>query len=698
MSTQPVPSPYDVLFEPVQIGPLVTKNRFFQVPHCNGMGYRDPSAQAAMRRAKAEGGWGVVCTEEVEIHPTSDLTPYIELRAWDEKDLPALSLIASEIHAGGALAGIELVHGGLNAPNLTTRETPMATHHLPVVTYGYPPVQAREMTKQDIADLRRWHRNAVELSLRAGYDLVYIYAGHGMGAAQHFLSPRYNQRTDEYGGSARNRMRLLRELIEDAREVAEGRAAIACRISVEEPHVSDGLRREHIEEVLAEIGELPDLWDFVLGDWAADSNTSRFGPEGEQEQLVRGLKQLTSKPVVGVGRFTSPDLMVHQVRSGVLDLIGAARPSIADPFLPNKIRDGQLEQIRECIGCNVCVSGDLTMSPIRCTQNPSMGEEFRRGWHPERIRPRHAPERILVVGSGPAGLEAARALGIRGYDVVVAEGSRELGGRVLKEAALPGLAAWRRVVDYRLQTIAGLPNVEIHRESPFSADDVLEFGFEHVAVATGASWRADGVARWHTTPIPIDAGAQLLTPDDLMAGERPSGRKVVLFDDDHYYLGGVLAGLLRQEGYEVDLVTPAPLASAWTEQTLEVEKVQRDLLLAGVGIRANEVLMSVAQGSVRIENVFTGVPQDLPCDAVVMVTARLPKDALYQDLLAAGELRSVRAIGDAWAPGTIAAAVWSGRRYAEEFGSEPGSPDEPVLRREVTELWTPVPWTGSMTG
>lgn len=186
-----------------------------------------------------------------------------------------------------------------------------------------------------------------------------------------------------------------------------------------------------------------------MGSWEDDSNTSRFGPEGEQEQFVAGLKKLTSKPVVGVGRFTSPDLMVHQVKSGVLDLIGAARPSIADPFLPNKIRDGHMEKIRECIGCNICVSGDFTMSPIRCTQNPSMGEEFRRGWHPEIIRPRESSKRILVVRAGPAGLEAARALGVRGYDVTLTEATRELGGRVAKRVtpAWPG----------RLDPGAGLP-------------------------------------------------------------------------------------------------------------------------------------------------------------------------------------------------------------------------------------------------
>ena len=122
---------FDILFEPVRIGPVTAKNRFFQVPHCNGMGYRDPSAEAAMRRIKAEGGWSVVCTEQVEIHPTSDVTPYIELRAWDEKDLPALSLIATEIHAGGGLAGIELCHSGLSAANLTTRETPLSATLVP---------------------------------------------------------------------------------------------------------------------------------------------------------------------------------------------------------------------------------------------------------------------------------------------------------------------------------------------------------------------------------------------------------------------------------------------------------------------------------------------------------------------------------------------------------------------------------------
>ena len=682
---------YDILFEPVQIGPVTARNRFYQVPHCNGMGYRDPSGEAYMRRIKAEGGWAVVCTEQVEIHPTSDIGPFIELRLWDDQDLPALTRISEKIHEGGALAGIELAHNGLNSPNLISREAPLGPQNLPVVSWNYDPVQAREMTKADIADMRYWHAEAVRRSLRAEYDIVYVYAGHAIGGLHHFLSRRYNNRADEYGGSIENRARLLREILEDTREICDGKAAVACRISVDELLGDEGITRAEIEDVIGMLGEHPDLWDFVLGSWEDDSVTSRFGPEAEQEPYVRGLKALTTKPVVGVGRFTSPDMMVHQIKTGVLDLIGAARPSIADPFLPRKIETGALEDIRECIGCNICVSGDFTMSPIRCTQNPTMGEEFRRGWHPEKIRARSSDSTVLVVGAGPAGMEAARALGNRGYDVSLAEASRTLGGRVARESKLPKLSAWIRVVDYREQQIAKLDNVDVFMQSEMTADDIIENDFNHVVVATGARWRHDGVGRWHTNPMQIASGAEILSPDDIMSGTRPRGKRVVVFDDDHYYLGGVIAELLATEGCDVTLVTPAAHVSQWTTNTLEVARIRKRVIRAGVDVRTNTALTAVGPGEVGTACVFTGDEGSLAADSVVMVTARLPHDGLYQDLLgrqpdwADAGLLSVRAIGDAWAPATIAAAVWSGHRYAEELDEPQPAGPVPYLR-EVTEL------------
>jgi dimethylamine/trimethylamine dehydrogenase len=185
------------------------------------------------------------------------------------------------------------------------------------------------------------------------------------------------------------------------------------------------------------LADLPDLWDVNVREWRRDSVPSRFGPEGSQEEFISFVKKITRKPVVGVGRFTSPDTMVSQIRRGVLDFIGAARPSIADPFLPRKIEEGRIDDIRECIGCNMCVTSDFTIVPMRCTQNPTIGEEWRKGWHPEIIPARGSEDKVLVVGAGPAGLECARALGQRGYEVTLAEARDVLGGRVANGDRLP---------------------------------------------------------------------------------------------------------------------------------------------------------------------------------------------------------------------------------------------------------------------
>jgi dimethylamine/trimethylamine dehydrogenase len=680
---------FDVLFEPVRLGPVTARNRFFQVPHCNGMGHLYPSSHAEMRGVKAEGGWAVVCTEEVEIHHSTDVAPFIEGRIWDDADIPMHALLVGKVHEHGSLAGIELVHSGMVAPNLYVRTPPLGPSDLPIP--GSHPVQARRMDARDIANLRRWHRQAVARSLEAGYDLVYVYAGHGLTTPQHFLSPRYNDRDDAYGGPLENRLRLLRELLEDTLDETDGRAAVACRICVDELLGERGLERPEIEQVLAAVGELPDVWDFMVGDWDFDSITARFADEGAQEEYVRGLKALTTKPVVGVGRFTSPDTMVRMITGGVLDLIGAARPSIADPFLPRKIEEGRLDEIRECIGCNICVAGDPTYVPIRCTQNPSMGEEWRRGWHPERMRPRGSDARVLVVGGGPAGLEAAMSLGRRGYEVVLAEADDALGGRVALEARLPGLATWIRVADYRVGQLARLPNVEVALGDRLDAAEIAGYDFDHVALATGSRWRADGVGRWHLRAPPL-GGAEVLTPDDLMAGARPQGARIVLFDDDHYYMGGALAELLQTNGCDVTIVTPEPRVSEWTVNTMEQHRIQRRLLELGVEALTAHALVSADTGVARVACVYTEREHELPCDALVLVTARLPQDALAAELqaVAASAGPTVRLVGDALAPGTIAAAVWDGRRYAEELDEPTSDDDVPPFRREVMALAEPV--------
>jgi len=667
----PRDSRYDILFEPIRVGPLTAKNRFFQVPHCNGMGVSFPSSMAAMRRMKAEGGWAVVCTEETDIHPTGDMSPWIEGRLWDDRDIPAFARMNEGVHQHGALAGIELTHSGPRDPCLYSRESPIAVSHSPVMSFDYPG-QARAMDRSDIRAYRRWHREAALRAKRAGFDVIYVYCRSATSLNGNFLSRARNDRSDEYGGNLVNRVRLLREVLEDTHEAVGDTCAVALRYTVDDQIGADGnADMEESREVVRMLAELPDLWDVNIREWDRDSMPSRFGPEGSQEEFVSFVKSLTSKPVVGVGRFTSPDTMVSQIRRGILDFIGAARPSIADPFLPRKIEEGRIDDIRECIGCNMCVSCDFTLVPMRCTQNPTMGEEWRKGWHPEIIPERASNDRVLIVGAGPAGLECARALGQRGYEVTLAEARNDLGGRVHDESRLPGLSEWRRVRDYRIYQIQKMPNVEIYRDSRLSPEEILEYGYPKVVLATGSKWRSDGVGRSIDRPVAGLADIQVRTPEDVFA-DRPIHSPVVIFDDDRYYMGGVLAEKLRMKGLDVTIVTPTSDVSSWTQNTLEQGRIEKRLHELGIIVLEKHTLTRVKDGEVVLQHVKSNRESIVPCASLLLVTMRLPTDELYwtlmenRDRLQAAGIRSVTRIGDCLAPSTIAAAVYSGHRYARE--------------------------------
>ncbi len=656
---------YKILFDEVKIGPVTAPNRFFAVPHATGYAWNQPSGAIAIRAMKAEGGWGTVAVQITEISPDSDFANHPMERIWDDTDILRHAKGVEQIKKHGSLSAIELGHGGMRARNILSGFPVIGPSALPILKPEVP-VQSKMMDLSDIKVFREKHKNAVKRSVKAGYDIIYVYAAHDLSILSHFLSIRTNQRSDEYGGSFSNRLRLLREVIEDALEIVDGKQAIALRFSVSEPEKSIGIRHDgEGRDVVEALAELPDLWDVNISGWPMDSSTSRFSKEGFQLEFTDFVKTITSKPVVGVGRFTSPDTMASLIKKNKLDFIGGARPSIADPFLPKKIYENKIDHIRECIGCNICVSMDGYGLPIRCTQNPTISEEWRRKWHPEIIsKTKKTQDSFLIIGSGPSGLECARVLLNAGHKVTIAEAEKEAGGRIVKEASLPGLGEWIRVRDYRMNEINQNSNSEIYFSSRLSASDIKNFEADRIIFATGSYWRRDGVGSSNPHSFSLDR-FNLYTPDDIFGNnlDIKSRAPVIVYDDDHFYMASVIAEKLALDGYKVTYVTPLASVATWTDLTLEQDKIVNKLNSLNVHFKVNYKLNTNG----KFINTLSGDVEDFNTENIIFVGARLPNDELYNQAKEKMNNKYIFSTGDCVAPGMIQAAVFSGHSIARQI-------------------------------
>jgi dimethylamine/trimethylamine dehydrogenase len=691
----PRDSRHDVLFEPVRIGPKTLRNRFYAVPHCTGYGTEKPATQAAFRAMKAEGGWAAVCTEYAPVSADSDESPYISSRLWDEEDAANLAVMCDLVHEHGSLAGIELTHVGGHAANRQSRLPAVAPSQL--ASDYEPRTVPKALEHEDIRRIQEdWARAAVR-ARDAGFDIVYVYGGHSYLPLQ-FLSTYYNKRTDDYGGSFENRCRFWLETLEAVREAVGDDCAIAVRTCVE----ALGPAGVELEEGLAFVrvaDRLVDLWDVNVGsiaEWSKDSGPSRFFEEGYQLEWTGRVREATAKPIVGVGRLTNPDRMAEIVASGAWDLIGAARPSIADPFLPRKVEEGLYGEIRECIGINTCISKSEHGLHLGCTQNATAGEEYRRGWHPERFeKAANADRDVLVVGAGPAGMECAIVLGKRGFQRVhLVEAESELGGIMRWVPKLPGLGEWARVANWRTIQLQKLKNVEVITGRRLAAQDVREYGAELVVVATGARWAEDGLNAVTHEAIPgADASLpHVLVPEQVMLdGKRPPGQRVVVYDGEGYFTAAGLAELLAGEGYGVELVTFLETVAPVTDETLEGPLLRRHLHDVGVRQHTGATIEAVEPGGIRGHDEQGGA-FELEADGIVLVTQRLSNDALYLELKADGDalreegIETVHRIGDCVAPRIPADAIFDGHRLAREIDSEsPGVPLPAKRERLVLE-------------
>ena len=705
---------YDILFEPIKIGPKVLPNRFYQVPQCLGAGSERPGLQMAHRAVKAEGGWGGVSVEFCSITPESDATDKIGVRLWDSDDVRNLRPVCDAVHEHGALVGAELWYGQ-NATGLETRIPPRG----PSVfgTHGGLTIYPRQMDAEDIALVQSYYVDAALRAREAGFDIIEIYGTRNQLPIL-FLSPWSNRRTDRYGGSFENRARFWRETLERIREAVGDDCAISARFVIDQLMGSrgvelngDGLRFiEHVDHLV-------DVWSVSIdspGEGGQGVAVSRYFAENHEQRWTGCIKlgNHTDKPVIGVGRITNPDTMAAIIRSGQWDIIGAARASIADPFLPNKIRDGHLDDIRECIGCNICFARWETGGPpIVCTQNATAGEEYRRGWHPERFAPaRNRAKTVVVVGGGPAGMECAMILGKRDMHAVhLVEAGDGLGGSLrwisrlghveprqdgVREAGR-GLGEWHRVVDYRQVQLAKLRNTEVHLNSRLDANNVLGYGAEIVIIATGCHFATDGLNPVTREPIPgaDTALSWQFTPEQVVPQIDTIGDRVLVFDTEGYFMGSAIAELLAGRGRQVHLVTQAEEVGSYMNLTLEMPMARRQLHRLGVKLYTSTMLDRIAPGVCHLSSLWDSDRTDLvEVDAVVLATQRISDRSLYDELRTERDrtkengIEGVYLIGDAAAPRMIVDNIFDGHRLAREIDSSSPATPLPFIRER--RLWS----------
>jgi dimethylamine/trimethylamine dehydrogenase len=710
---------HDVLFEPIKIGPKKTRNRFWQTAHCAGPGSERPGAQAHLRGMKAEGGWGVVFTEFCSIHPEADEYPYTSARIWDEGDVRNLGYMCDVAHTHGSLAGIQLWYSGGNAPSLESREIGRSPSQWLSPLFATRSVYGYEMDELDIRSVINMYVEAGKRAAAAGFDILEVSAGDDTVPIQ-FLEPRFNRRTDHYGGSFENRSRFFIELLHALKRGLGDRCAITTRFEMDTLHGPEGVEAHEDGVRLLELLRREGVVDAValkIGDyaeWGEDAGTSRFRKSGWMTPFIKQGKSILGDgiPVVGNGRLTSPDDMVALLRAGVLDIIGAARPSIADPFLPMKISEGRLSDIRECIGCNICVSKFQQGGQIMCTQNVTIGEEYRRGWHPEKFVRTLEPCSVLVVGGGPAGMECARILGERGYTVHLREADKELGGHWKSIATLPRLSEWGRVITYRQAQLEKLrKNVDVHLGiGRMSAEDVLQYGADRVVIATGSHWCTDGRGANYGPIAGADASLpHVLTPEQIMQGKPVAGERVLILDGDGHFMGITLAELMANQGKQVTYVCDASDVSEYGVFTMESGNNKRMMFEKRIKTYCNHWIDRIEPGRVRLSYLYkfgpdligpgTGaVPRkdnggefDLEIDAVILVTSRYSDTHLWRELKArkaewaANDVQDVFRVGDCKAPTQLNQTLWDAHRLAREFDSPHPAYPLPWIRER--QLW-----------
>lgn len=661
-------SRYPHLFSPLDIGPVTSRNRLFQTCHTKLYGQYGTDSQRTVDyyAERARGGAGLLFTDARNVHPTST----IGLPRYAYGYLPAsrdsARRLTDAIHEHGALAFTQLSHAGLNgagdfADDLRVLWGPSAIKS-PV--HGET---AKAMEPEDIEELiASWVRTA-ELTREGGFDGIEIHLAHSYLLHQ-FLSPLFNHRTDEYGGSWENRMRLPLEVIAAVRAATGHDWAIGVRLSLTD-FIDGALDVDDAVRLARELEARADI-DFINVSAAVYHNLSRAAapsdaPDGYLVEMTARVKQAVERvPVFTVGGITDPAHAERIVAGGQADMVAMTRPLIADPELPNKAREGRDEDIVRCVRSNQgCMGRVMRGLPASCTVNPAAGREARLG---ERTLIRaESPGRWLVVGGGPAGMRAAATLARRGHTVTLLEREPQLGGQVNLLLRTPGRDPFAAIVR-NLTTAMERRGVTVELGVAATADAVSEREADGVVLATGARPSRTGYSSFNPL-APTFAGIErddVLSPWDVLLERAEIGRRVVVLDDDGTRYSAGVAEVLLDRGHDVELLCPFPALLPGTVGTQDMGELYARLLGKGLRYRTGWWGFGFDGATLQAANLFTRQPEAIAADAVVLAIGREAEDDLYHELK--GRVANLHRIGDCVAPRKLDQAIYEGELAGRE--------------------------------
>ncbi len=664
-------STYPLATSPIRLGPVEVKNRWYLSPHgvSYNVGYQPSDVFARYYAARAEGGCGLL------FHAMSTMpkrgggsltTPYLK------ENIPSFRAVANAVHEHGAKLFGQIHYSRVG--NLWSYEPGSANAPL----FGPSPVQtaddfhvAHEMSVATIKKVVDAHRIASQNLAEAGYDGIMIHGAHGM-LVEAFLSPYFNRRTDEYGGPLENRMRFLIECLRAAREGAGADRAIGMRMNADElVHEQGGLSQADNREVVKRLVALG-LLDYLDLDIAIEPDQMHLGmpnyllPKQVYRPYVEGVRGAAGDiPVLSVlGRVTSIAEVEAALKDGAADLIGTARQLIAEPDTMRNAMEGREADSRTCIACNLCLT-DAARGTWGCAINPETAREGR--WR--TYTPATKRSKVVVVGGGPAGMEAARVAAKRGHEVVLFEKRPKIGGQMNLWAALPAREIFYTTPQWYERQLKQL-GVDVRLGVTATKDLVLKERPDAILVATGSTYMRTGETGFLKAPIPGWESDVVLTPEDVIeGGKRPKG-SVIVFDEERITTGAGIAELLAEKGANVTLVTRwlAPFQHMGSQiVTVEVPRLKK----LGVKILTSTFIKKIEGKRVTLYDVDTLEPFTMDVDALVMATGRRADSALLKELENAAE--QVFAIGDALSPRGLTSAIQEGHRYARVIG-EPGAP------------------------